>query len=248
MLKCIVIDDEKKDRENIRLLLNLYCPQVEVIGEAYDKMSILEMLSTSKPDLVFLDIQLGAISIFEILNELDTINFNIIFVTAHDEYALKGYQYNAIDYILKPINPKHLIKAINKALDIKKKQISKNDIINDFKEFYSKTIEIPKISITDSKGVRMVKAIDILYCMSDGNYTTLIMMDESEIVISKNLKHFESKLTIYNFLRIHKSYLINLNHIDLLMKEQGGSVIMKNGKSLPVSRNSKKELYKKLNI
>ncbi|WP_280935708.1 LytR/AlgR family response regulator transcription factor [Aquimarina sp. 2201CG14-23] len=247
-LKCIIIDDEKKDRENIHMLLDSYCPQVEVIGEAKDRATILSVLSELKPDLVFIDIQLGAISVFDVLNELDSIEFKIVFVTAFDKYAIQGYQYDAIDYLLKPVDPKRLIKVVDKTFRLKDQLASKENIANDFKELYSKVMETPKISITDAKGVHIVKAIDVLYCVSDGNYTTFVMKDENEIVISKNLKHFESKLKDYNFFRIHKSYLVNLNHIDFLVKEQGGSVVMKNGKSLPISRNGKKELYEKMNI
>lgn len=247
-LQCIIIDDEKKDRENIRMLLDSYCPQVDIIGEAKDRSSILEVLSELKPDLVFMDIQLGAISVFDVLNELDSIDFMIVFVTAFDKYAVQGYQYDAIDYLLKPVDPKRLIKVVDKTFRLRDELKPKETIVSDFKELYSKVMETPKISITDAKGVHIIKAIDVLYCVSDGNYTTFVMTDEMEIVISKNLKHFESKLKDYNFLRIHKSYLVNLNHINFLVKEQGGSIIMKNGKSLPISRNCKKELYEKMNI
>ncbi|PKV49033.1 LytTR family two component transcriptional regulator [Aquimarina sp. MAR_2010_214] len=248
LLKCIIVDDEIKDRENMRLLLESYCPQVEIIGEAKDRTSILSILSKTKPDLVFMDIQLGAISVFDILNELDSIDFKIVFVTAYDKYAIQGYQYDAIDYLLKPVNPKRLIKVINKILLFNNHSGSKEKVLQDFSDLYTKMMETPKISITDAKGVHRVKAIDIIYCVSDGNYTTFILKDNSEIIISKNLKHFEIKLKDYNFLRIHKSYLINMDHIDFLIKEQGGSVIMKNGKSLPVSRNCKKTLYEKMDI
>ena len=247
-VKCIIIDDEQKDRENIRMLLDSYCPQVEIIGEANDRSSVLSVLTEMKPDLVFMDIQLGAISIFDVLNELSGFDFKIVFVTAFDKYAIQGYQYDAIDYLLKPVDPKRLIQVVDKTSRLKDQFKSKESIVNDFKELYSKITETPKISITDAKGVHVVKAIDVVYCVSDGNYTTFVMTDETEIVISKNLKHFESKLQNFNFLRIHKSYLVNLDHIDFLIKEQGGSVIMKNGKSLPISRKSKKELYDKMNV
>lgn len=248
MLKCIIVDDEIKDRENMRLLLESYCPQVEVIGEAKDRTSILSILSENKPDLVFMDIQLGAISVFDVLNELDTIDFKIVFVTAFDKYAIQGYQYDAIDYLLKPVDPKRLIKVVNKVLVYNKQSDSKEKVLKDFSDLYAKMMEAPKISITDAKGVHRIKAMDIIYCVSDGNYTTFILKDDIEIIISKNLKHFEVKLKDYNFLRIHKSYLVNVAHIDFLIKEQGGSVIMKNGKSLPVSRNCKKALYERMDI
>ncbi len=247
-LKCIIVDDEEKDRENMRLLLESYCPNTEIIAEAGDEKTILKALSTLKPDLVFMDIQIGSTSVFDIIKELEYIDFKIVFVTAFDKYAIQGYQYDAIDYLLKPIDPKHLIKVVSKTLKMKDMVASKSDIINDFKALYNTLAESPKISITDTKGVHIIKIMDILYAISNGNYTTLVLLNDSEIVISKNLKHFEDRLGKYNFLRIHKSFLINLDHIDFLVKEQGGSVIMKNGKSLPISRNSKKELYRKMNI
>ncbi len=248
-LKCVIIDDEKKDRENLSLLLDSYCPQVEILGEAWDKESILSVLSQLSPDLVFVDIQLGAISIFDVLNELNDINFKIVFVTAFDKYAIQGYQYDAIDYLLKPVDAKRLIKVVDKTLRIRDELGQKETNINDqIKDLYAKVIEPPKISITDAKGVHIIKTVDVLYCVSDGNYTTFVLRSTNEIVVSKNLKHFENKLKDYGFLRIHKSYLVNLNHIDFLTKEQGGSVIMKNGKSLPVSRTCKKELYNRMNV
>ncbi|WP_394972935.1 LytR/AlgR family response regulator transcription factor [uncultured Croceitalea sp.] len=244
-LNCIIIDDEKKDRENLCLLLQVYCPFVTVIGEANDRESIIDILSRLKPDLVFMDIQLGTVPIFEILNNIDYLNFRIVFVTAHDKYAIRGYQYDAIDYLLKPIEPKRLVEAVNKMVHLKSMSSTQKNII---KEFHAKAVTSPKISITDARGVHMVETIDILYCMSNGNYTIFILVNEREIVISKNLKHFEVKLKTYDFLRIHKSYLINVNHIDFMVKEQGGYVVMKNGKSLPVSKNGKKELYERMNI
>ncbi len=248
MIKCIIIDDEKKDRENLRMLLESYCPQVEIIGEAKDKDSILKVLSTTEPDVVFSDIQLGTTSVFEVFNMLEHINFKIVFVTAFDKYAIQGYQYDAIDYLLKPIEPKRLIKVVDKTFRLGESQQAKDKKLEEFKSLYSQVMETPKISITDAKGVHIIKVKDILYCVSNGNYTTFVMVEESEIVISKNLKHFEEKLQDFNFFRVHKSYLINLDYVDFLVKEQGGSIIMKNGKSLPISRNSKKELYEKMNI
>lgn len=143
-LTCIIIDDEQKDRENIKMLLDSYCPQVEVIAQAKDRSSILKVLTEMKPDLVFMDIQLGAISVFDILNELESIDFTIVFVTAFDRYAIQGYQYDAIDYLLKPVDPKRLIKVVDKTFRLKNENQSKESIVNDFKELYSKITETPK--------------------------------------------------------------------------------------------------------
>ncbi len=247
MLKSIIIDDEKKDRENLSMLLEAYCPQVEVIAEAWDKPSILKVLEENTPDLVFLDVQLGTLRVFDILKELETIDFRIVFVSAYDKYAIQGYQYDAIDYILKPIDPQKLIKVVDKIIRLEASSNSKETIFDDFKQFFNQVVEAPKISVTDTKGVRMIKIQNIIYCQSNGSYTTIMMSHKDEIVVSKNLKHFEEKLQNYNFFRVHKSYLINLDHVDLLVKDQGGSVKMTDGKFLPISRTSKKELFDKMN-
>ncbi len=247
-LKCIIIDDEKKDRENLKILLESYCPNVDIIGEAFDEVSILKTLLTMQADIVFMDIQIGSMAIFDILNQLKEIKFKIVFVTAYDKYAIEGYQYDAIDYLLKPVEAKKLIWVVDKIKKEKEKTEEQHLNNKDLKALYNKVFDAPKISITDAKGIHMIKTSEILYCVSDGNYTTFVLTHNKEIVISKNLKHFEIKLEAYNFLRIHKSYLINLNHIDFLIKEQGGYVNMKNGKSIPISRNSKKELYEKMNL
>ncbi|KAA1247628.1 LytTR family DNA-binding domain-containing protein [Aquimarina sp. RZ0] len=247
-LKCFIIDDEKKDRENIRLLLNTYCPQVEIIGEAGDKLSILEGLTNVNPDIVFLDVQLGTLTIFDILNELEEVNFKIVFVSAYNQYAVDGYKYNAIGYLLKPIDPRLLVEVINKASQLNIEDEHKDDSLNEIKDLYAKIHEVPKISITDTKGTHVIKIPSVLYCVSNGNYTTFIRKDDKEVVISKNLKYIESKLQLYGFFRIHRSYLINLDHVKTLVKDQGGYVIMCDEKSLPIARDSKKALYDKLNV
>ncbi len=245
-LKCIIIDDERKDIENLKMLLGVYCPQVDVIGQASKKNDIIQILTEAAPDLVFLDINIGAICIFDILNELTEINFNIVFVSAHDKYAVEGYKYDAIDYMLKPVNPDDLVTVVNKALKLQSSASPRDTVMKDLKSMYTMIREIPKICVNDSKGMHIIKIPDLLYCLSRGNYTVLMMMDETEIIISKNLKYFEQKLQDFDFFRIHRSYVVNLNHISLLMKELGGSVLMRNGESLPIGRSAKKALFEKI--
>lgn len=247
-LSCVIFDDAKKDRENIRLLLESYCPQVKIIGEANDKKSVINILSEQSPDLVFMDIKMGEFTAFEILNALDSIPFEIVFVSAHDKYAIKGYEYEAFDYILKPIEIQKLIKTVIRVS--KKVYLQKRNInIIENNDFQKKINSIKtKISVTDSKGIHVIDIDSIIYCLSNRNYTSFILKDKKEIVISKNLKYFEEKLSDYGFTRIHKSYLININHVSYLCKEQGGSVVMLNNDSLPISKNLKKDLYQKINI
>ena len=247
-LQCIIVDDEIKDRENLKLLLNTYCPYVDIIGEAYNENSIIDLLSSSEPDLVFMDIQLGSQSVFDVLSKLESINFTIVFVSAYDKYAIEGYQYNAIDYLLKPINPEKLIKVVEK---VKTKKDS-NPLGEDMLAYVNDAIRSintnSKISIADSKGVHLVDPNLILYCIGDGNYTTFKLLNDKNLIVSKNLKYFQEKLAPFRFLRVHKSYLINLDQVKLLIKEQGGTIEMSDGTHLPISRIYKKTLYRKLGI
>ncbi|MFC5044358.1 LytR/AlgR family response regulator transcription factor [Aquimarina hainanensis] len=244
-LSCIIIDDEKKDRENLTLLINTYCPQVQILGEASDKNTIVRMLTSLQPDLVFMDIQIGEFTAFEILSEIEELSFNIVFVSAYDQYAIRGYKYNAIDYILKPIDIHKLTEVIQRISD----KIQQNNLF--LPPTNAATAFNPmskKISVTDAKGIHVLEVHNILYCLSNGNYTTFILSDKKEIIISKNLKYFETKLINYGFTRVHKSYLVNLEHINYLIKEDGGAIIMQNKDALPISKNFKKELYKRMNI
>ena len=244
-LTCIIIDDERKCRLSLRALIETYCPEVEIIAEAKDRASMLEVLEKHQPDLVFTDIEIGPLSAFDILNELTTIDFKIVFVTAYDAYAIQGYKYDAIDYLLKPVDSKALKAIVKKMVDLKI-QLQKTDTQEKFKGVHTKVSEASKISISDHKKMRFIKTNDILYCIGQGNYTSFILNNNSKIVSSKSLKYNEERLIPYNFIRIHKSFLINFSHIDYIDKEQGGSVVMSDGKSLPISKNYKKLLYHKI--
>lgn len=240
-LKCIIVDDERKDRENIQMLLDTYCPEVEVIGEAYDRASILELFRNTQPHLAFLDIQLEETTIFEILDELQQLDFLIVFVTAFDQFAITGYRYAAIDYILKPINYKRLVEVVGRARELSAK------IDEDRGKELDRT-SIKTISVSDNRGTHLINVSDILYCNSEGNYTTFEIKDSNNLVISKNLKYFENLLSQSGFLRIHKRHLINTTHIDSVVKGKTPAVIMKNGISLRISRLLKKEVFQQLQL
>jgi len=218
--------------------------------EAQDYDSIKELLTNTEADLVFLDIQIGPTIIFDILNELDEIRFSIVFISAYDEYALEGYKYDALDYLLKPIDVKQLVAVVQKTLKMKREEttFSKNQKLTDYKEFYENVVDSSKISIVDSKGVHILKEDDIIYCIGEGNYTTIILDKNKEFVISKNLKQVAAKLSVKSFARVHKSYLINVNNMEFIQKQQGGAIVMSNGKNIPISRSYRKSFFERLNI
>jgi len=249
-VKCLIIDDEQNARENLRLLLDSYCSNVEVVGEAHDEGSIKKLLAKTNADLVFLDIQIGPNTIFDILNELDEIKFSIVFVSAYDEYALEGYKYDALDYLLKPIDVKQLVEVVEKTKKVKNEEtsLSKKQRMTDYKEFYENIVDSPKVSIVDNKGVHVLKENDIIYCAGEGNYTTIFLNEKKEFIISKNLKQVAIKLSPKSFARVHKSYLINVNNMNFIQKQQGGAIVMSNGKTIPISRSYRKSFFERLNI
>jgi len=243
-LKCIIVDDEPKARENIRLLIDEYCPAFEVIGEAGDKEAIKELIKTKKADVLFLDVQIGYTTIFEILDFEDVKHCRVIFITAHQNYALKGYAFKAIDYLLKPINSKELEKVYHHILSTHKTANPSDQLFKEVDQLLLKQQKGQKITLVDSSGIQLVAIEDIMYCLGEGTYTTFYLVDNCQKVVSKNLKVFEEKLSPFQFFRLSKSSLINLQFLHQFSKEDGGYVVMKDKKQLSISRNQKKAFLK----
>ena len=243
-LKCIIIDDEPKARENIRLLINEYCPAFEVIGEAGDKEAIKKLIKSKKADVLFLDVQIGYTTIFDLLDFEDVKHCRVVFITAHQNYALKGYSFKAIDYLLKPINSKELEKVYHHIFSTHNTITPSDQLFHEVNQLLAQQQRGQKITLVDSSGLQLVGIDDIMYCLGEGTYTTFYLADNSQKVVSKNLKVFEEKLSPFNFFRLSKSSLINLNFLHQFSKEGGGYVIMKDEKQLTISRNQKKAFLK----
>lgn len=239
---CIIVDDELNNRKSLRLMIDKFCPELKIVGEAWDSESIHEMISTKEADILFLDIQIGTKTIFEILKDEDVLNYHVVMVTAYSEFALKSYELHAIDYLLKPINYLDLRKVIKKisAPNYKKKQAKTN--LKKARNIFEDKNTDAKLSLSDNKGLHIINISDIIYCESSGNYTTLFFNNGDNQVFTKNLKYFEEILNRYNFFRVYKSYLINLRLVKSISNEDGGLVIMTNKKEIPISRFKKKEL------
>jgi len=240
MIKCLIVDDETKARENLSILIKEYCPMLEIVGEAWDKDSIQQALYKYDADVLFLDVEIGNTTIFDILDYSLVKDYKVVMITAHDNYARKGYDLKALDYLLKPVN----LSALKKIYDyIVKSNLSQKNEAN------SKLSNVnldPKIKLSDSSGIHYVKLEEILYCIGEGTYSTFHFKNNNRRVISKNLKHFEQKLEGYNFFRINKSNLINLKYVKLYNKEDGGYIVMKDDTKLTVSKNQKKALIEAL--
>ncbi|MBQ0735093.1 LytR/AlgR family response regulator transcription factor [Aquimarina celericrescens] len=243
-LKTLIVDDEISGRENLEYLLEHFCPRVVVDDVANTLDETEKLISTKKFDLVFLDVQLGTSTIFELLQRLKTIPFEIIFVSAYN-HALKAFEFAAIDYLLKPIKIESLIKAVDLAFD----RVNNNILSEQAKSILSKLEQrnnSKTIPIPVSDGYEIIDVDAIMYCTADGSYTKIFVRDRGKILVSQSLKHYEELLLRFSFLRIHNSTIINSNYVKQVSRADGGFVTMQDGKVFSISKSRKEASFKKL--
>jgi two-component system LytT family response regulator len=245
-IRTILIDDEKSSTEVFALELEMYCPRVEIVAACNSASEGLDKINELKPDLVFLDIEMPWMNGFELLQKLDQVDFEVVFVTAYDEFAIKAFRYSAADYLLKPVNKQELITAVDEVQNRIDRREKSDQIEALFSNLNFLRHNIPKIALPTFDGVEFVKIDDILYCEADGSYAMVHLADGQKILQSKTLKQVSQMLEDCNFLRIHQSYLINLAHLKRYVRGQGGMVVLDDGSELPVSRGQKEGLIKRL--
>ncbi len=246
MINCIIVDDEERSREALSKLLVKHCPEVTIVAKAEDITTAKDCILKLQPDLVFLDVEMPKNSGFELLNQLKTINFSVIFVTAHEGFALKAFRYSAIDYITKPIDYRLLIEAINKFKTKQKIELKQQRLELLLENINNNPQQFNRIAIPNLSGFKLINISDIIYCEGDGNYTKLFLLNGEQLLSSKTLKYFDEILPVKTFYRIHKSYLININLIDTYHRNDGNYVTMKNKITLEVSERKRKEFLNKL--
>lgn len=237
ILKAVIVEDESSSREILRNYLAKYCKNVDVLGEAASVRDGIALLAQTKPDLVFLDVEMPFGNAFDLLDQLPDRSFETVFVTAYNSYALEALNNHAAYYLMKPINIDELIKAVSFVTEIKQKENALEDQILKSKM----TKAEGKITLPQQDGFQVLNIADILYCKADDNYTE-IYLENKKLLVSKTLKYFEEALAEYPFARIHKSYLVNVNEVIKYRKGKGGSVIVSNGKELLVSASKKRQL------
>jgi len=242
MLKAIIVDDEFNSRETLKLMLERYCPNVELLTTSDSFEAALEDINRFKPNIVFLDIQMPDGNGFKLLDNIQEIDFFIIFTTAFEEYALKAFKYNAIDYLMKPIVIDDLKNAVNKVIQkMENKDFNLNSIKTILNEIKQQK-KSKKIVLSTAEGMHVVDTENIMRCESDDYYTKFFFVDGTSILISKTLKEHEELLSDSDFFRPHKSHLINLKYIKCYIKADGGSIIMNDGKEIPVSRRKREKI------
>jgi two-component system LytT family response regulator len=243
-IKAIIIDDELYCCETIATFLERI-DDIEILAQCSNGVEGIEAIQKHKPDLVFLDVEMPKMNGFEMLQKLTSIQFEIIFTTSYDQYALKAIQLSAIDYLLKPIDEDELLYAIEKVRRRSNKHLSQQlEIL--MKKLSEPKSKISKIALPTMDGLEMASIDSIIYCESDSNYTIVHFKDAAKIVVSKTLKEIEELLQDFSFVRVHRCYLVNINEIEKYKKGEGGYLILSNGASVDVSKNRKELLLSKL--
>ncbi|WP_282122924.1 LytR/AlgR family response regulator transcription factor [Algibacter mikhailovii] len=237
-LTAIIVEDEETSREILKNYLNKYCPNVTVLGEADNIEDALVLIRNKTLDLVFLDVEMPYGNAFDLLEKVGDVNFETIFVTAYNHYAIDALNAHASYYLMKPISIDELIKAVDFVTELKLKEDRlENQVV------IPKTNKITgKITIPQLDGFEVLDTSDILYCKADDNYTEIYLINDKRKVVSKTLKYFEDVLKDTSFVRVHKSYLVNIDKVVKYVKGKGGSVMLINGKQISVSASRKSNL------
>lgn len=243
MLKAVIIDDEPKARKAISNILEKHCPNISIAATGDSLKSGLEAIKNNQPDIVFLDIQLGNATGFDLLKEAGTVNFKVIFITAYEKFAIKAFRFSAIDYILKPINPAELLEAVQKTeeiLNTENMNIKLNILLTNREK------ETKKIVLKTSDSLNVANIQDILRCEAYGNYTWIYLNNSKKVLVSRSLKEFDDMLSEYGFFRVHNAHLINMAYLERCEKTKGGNVYMKDQAEVPVAFARKQALLKAL--
>lgn len=250
MHKAIIIDDEFQSRNFLSQMLQEYFPEITIAAQASTVEEGLQAIREFNPNIVFLDIQMKDETGFDLLNQLPEINFALIFTTAFDHYAIKAFRFNAIDYLLKPIVTEELIEAVNKVKlkSVHAQPASREQVDQLYKDIKNPNTIPDKVSIPTREGFVIIAINEIVYCHANSNYTEFHLADKKCILSSYTLKQYDEMLTSLSFFRAHRSYLINLAHVKMYRRGEGGEIVMSNGHEIELSRTHKDEFLRVLNI
>jgi two-component system, LytTR family, response regulator len=238
-MKILIVDNEPKLRHALKQLIHLSGFSYSAMLEASGVKEAVEQIQTHHPDIVFLDVEMEDGTGFDLMKQLANPQFQLIFVTAHNQYAIDAFQFSAIDYLLKPVDPEKLNISLEKAINNIKTKSLGDQIEILLQQLNGKTDKEKRIVLKDIDNIYFVKVNDILYCMADGTYTRFFFQNQKNVIVSKNLKEYENILEPLGFLRTHHSYLVNPDKITAYDKSDGGSLILEGNVSVPVSQRKK---------
>jgi len=242
-LRCIIIDDEEFGIDTLTILLNIHVPEIKIVAQATRAAEGLKLIEDYKPEIVFLDINMPVMDGFEMLKKLTWNTFKLIFTTAHQEHGLKAIKHSAVDYLLKPIDPKELRIAVDKVIQQTTREIGYSfdySSLNAISQYQDR-----KLGINSKEGVEYIEHSQIIYLESQSNYTKIYLNKLSTIVSPKTLREFELLLCVDNqhFMRVHHSYVINLNKVSRYLKDQE-TIVMMNSQSIPLSKSRRESFFR----
>lgn len=243
-LRSIIVEDEKHSRETLKSLLEEFCMGIEVIEMASSVEEAVKKITIERPDVIFLDIELQTGTGFDVLGQVAHLNFEVIFTTAFEQYAIKAVKFSSLDYLLKPIDLEELQKAVEKAKTKKNQEVYKKQLETLMLNLKQQKPQLNKICLATSEGFEFINVNDIIYCKAEGSYTTFILKNTEKLLVSKHLKAYEDLLLEQDFMRVHNSYLINLKEVKKYIKADGGYIIMNNNDSVSISRAKKDDFVK----
>lgn len=244
MINALLIDDESGALDMLEWLLKTYCPDVNVLAKCEGAEQGMEAIRNLRPQLVFLDIEMPGMNGFDMLEKLAPVDFEVIFTTAYDQFAVKAFRFAALDYLLKPIDPEDLKKALSRFKETQ--PLLKAQQINLLLESMQGQKKLPeRIALSSGNGLVFVKTSDITYCQADSNYTHVMMSDGKKITVAKTLKDIDETLAGDVFIRVHNSYLVNINHIKKYVKEDGGYIVMPDDTAITISRAKRDDFFQR---
>ncbi|HEU4718419.1 MAG TPA: LytTR family DNA-binding domain-containing protein [Bacteroidia bacterium] len=247
MINAVIVEDEKKSREVLEALVKANCPDVNIVGNADSVAAGVEVIGKSKPQLVFLDIEMADGSGFDMLEKLGSGNFDVIFTTASDAHALKAIKYSAIDYLLKPIDGEELKAAVEKIKAKHAETASMENLKFLLQNLRKPSEQYTKITLPTGNAYEIVNVKDIIRCEADGSYTTFFLDGKKKLLVSASLKHYEDLLPPEDFIRVHHAYLVNMHHVVRYLKADGGYAVMSDGTQIEISRRKKEAFLQRLN-
>ncbi|MEP6675501.1 MAG: LytTR family DNA-binding domain-containing protein [Ferruginibacter sp.] len=242
----LIVDDEFQSRKLISKMLSRFFPQINIAGEAATVQEAIDLIEALMPQLIFLDVQMQGENGFDLLNKTKALDFEVIFITAYNEFAVKAFRYNALDYLMKPVDADEFCSAVKKAIERiignKKKPAEQLPLLK--QQLQSPHMLPDRIIIPSSEGYMVILVQNILYCRSNSNYTEFYLADKSKLISSYTMGQYEDLLRSHNFFRVHRSYIINLACVKMYRKGDGGTVLMNDGQEIEVSRSYKESFMK----
>ncbi len=244
-MKAIIVEDEIHNREALKNLLVEFCEDIAIAGTASTVDEAVELIQKMKPDVVFMDIELQTGTGFDVLGRIRDLNFEVIFTTAFEHYAIKAIKFSSLDYLLKPIDVEELQGAVNKARIRNRESSQRLQLEVLLANMNGKSIK--KICLATTDRIEFVRVSDIVMCEASGSYTNIYLIDKRKVIVSKHLKEYETLLADENFMRVHNSFLINLNEVKQFVKSDGGYIIMNDNHQVSISPKKRDEFFARMN-